>query len=218
MAQARGRSRAGPRQETGVEPPPAPATGQDDAFEPPPGENGEEQERLAVEAVDADLQAMKEAVEQVLFSRADGALKTCAEGEAPEGADNIVGVGIGPAMRALRQRLRAFPLRATPVTAMVGMIVGRTGRTTQLTTWRVIDVTASLRVNFGFGKLAKFRDQVSIRGLNADFGKPGDSGSLIRTWDSRRAPVGLLFAGGGGIPFGNRTARVPSAFDVSLLS
>ncbi len=77
------------------------------------------------------------------------------------------------------------------------MIVGKSGRTTQLTSGRVIDSNASLRVNFGGGRFANYRDQIAIRGLNGDFSAPGDSGSLIWTWNPPRTPVGLLFAGGG---------------------
>lgn len=390
MAQPPRRPRSGARQETGFEPPPSPAAGQEDAFEAP-GEGSEEQERFAAEGIDPTLEAMKDAVERILFSRGNGMLKTYAEGEALQGADNIVGVGIGPAMRDFesvgpkgpgapvlnvyvaepmtmdeakavlvdefgasalssdaepvnvirtglidtqphRHRERPAPCGisvghvkitagtfgalargrsgervnrllmlsnnhvlansnaatagdgilqpgpldggvdprdrvailerwvpidfstsganfvdcatgwcwpdrvrrefiyrsgggfayfrcgSTPVTATVGMIVGKTGRTTQLTNGRVIDVSASLRVNFGFGRVANYRDQISIRGLNGDFSQPGDSGSLIWTWDSRRAPVGLLFAGGGGITFGNKIARVLSALDISFLT
>lgn len=54
---------------------------------------------FGAEAVDADLLALKEALEKKLFARENGGLKTHAAGEALQGADNIVGVGIGPAMR-----------------------------------------------------------------------------------------------------------------------
>ena len=110
-----------------------------------------------------------------------------------------------------------FRVGSIPVAPAVGMIVGKTGRTTQLRTGRIIDVNAAFRVNYGGGRLANFRDQITIRGLNnVPFSAPGDSGSLIWTWDARRAPVGLLFAGGNGLTFGNKIGRVLSALDINL--
>jgi hypothetical protein len=109
-----------------------------------------------------------------------------------------------------------FRIGSIPVAPAVGMIVGKSGRTTQLTVGRIIDVNASIRVNYGGGRIANFRDQITIRGLNGDFSAGGDSGSVIWTWDARRAPVGLLFAGGGGLTFANKIGRVLSALDINL--
>ncbi len=109
-----------------------------------------------------------------------------------------------------------FRVGSIPVAPVLGMIVGKTGRTTQLRTGRIIDTSASIRVNYGGGRLANFRDQITIRGLNGDFSAGGNSGSLIWTWDARRAPVGLLFAGGGGLTFGNKIGRVLNALDINL--
>lgn len=97
-----------------------------------------------------------------------------------------------------------------------GMTVGKSGRTTQLTTGRVTDTSVTVRVNFGSGRVALFSDQIAIRGLSGDFSAGGDSGSVIWTWDSQRNPVGLLFAGGGGITFANKMNRVLSALDIRL--
>ncbi|MGB9364693.1 MAG: hypothetical protein WCE79_01635 [Xanthobacteraceae bacterium] len=108
-----------------------------------------------------------------------------------------------------------FRVGSTPIPAAINMPVGKSGRTTQLTNGRVIDVNASIRVNYGVG-VANFRDQITIRGNNMQFSAGGDSGSLIWTWDSRRAPVGLLFAGGGEFTFGNKIARVLDALDINL--
>ena len=83
---------------------------------------------------------------------------------------------------------------------------------------RVIDVSASIRVNYGAAGVANFRDQITIRGNNMIFSQGGDSGSLIWTWDARRAPVGLLFAGGGGTTFANRIGDVLNALDVNIFA
>ncbi|MEI4232006.1 hypothetical protein [Roseovarius sp. D22-M7] len=111
---------------------------------------------------------------------------------------------------------RLFRVSSNPRAAFRGMIVGKTGRTTQLKAGRVTDTSATIRVNFGGGRVALFRDQLAIRGLSGNFSAGGDSGSLIWTWDRARRPVGLLFAGGGGVTFGNKIGRVLSALDLRL--
>jgi hypothetical protein len=96
------------------------------------------------------------------------------------------------------------------------MLVGKSGRTTQLTVGRITDCSVTIRVNYGGGRIALFRDQIAVRGFRGNFSAGGDSGSSIWTWNSRRNPVGLLFAGGGGITFANKMTRVVSALDISL--
>lgn len=113
-------------------------------------------------------------------------------------------------------RRRLFRVNSRPVPCRVGMVVGKSGRTTQLTQGRIADCSATIRVNFGGGRVALFRDQMGIRGLRGDFSAGGDSGSLIWTWDARRNPVGLLFAGGGGWTFANKIGHVLKALDINL--
>ena len=96
------------------------------------------------------------------------------------------------------------------------MLVGKSGRTTQLTTGRVTDCSVTIRVNYGGGRVALFRDQIAIRGLSGLFSAGGDSGSLIWTWNRTRSPVGLLFAGGGGVTFANKIGHVLKALDIRL--
>ena len=100
--------------------------------------------------------------------------------------------------------------------AHVGMQVGKNGRTTELTNGRIVDVNASITVNYQGGGSAFFRDQITVLGNNGAFSNPGDSGSLIWTWDRTRNPVGLLFAGGNGYTFGNKISRVLIALDIDL--
>lgn len=111
-----------------------------------------------------------------------------------------------------------FPFGTAPAAPFVNMIVGKTGRTTQLRQGRVTAVGVSVNVNYGGGKVGHFRDQISITGTNGLFSQPGDSGSLIWQWDTARRAVGLLFAGGGGTTFGNRITRVLPALDIRLLT
>jgi len=109
-----------------------------------------------------------------------------------------------------------FRVGNSPLAPAVNMLVGKTGRTTQLTQGRVTAIGVSINVNYGGGKVAHFRDQIAIRGLSGDFSAGGDSGSLIWQWATGLRPVGLLYAGGGGTTFGNRITRVLSALAVRL--
>jgi hypothetical protein len=109
-----------------------------------------------------------------------------------------------------------FTVGTMPVASIVGMQVGKTGRTTQLTRGSISAVGVTVNVNYGGGRVARFVDQFSIRAASGDFSQPGDSGSLIWTWDARRAPVGLLFAGGAGTTFANRISQVLTQLDVSM--
>lgn len=112
--------------------------------------------------------------------------------------------------------IRLFRVGAVPVAPFVGMQVGKTGRTTQLTRGGVTAVGVTVNVNYGGGRVARFVNQIAIRTPGGNFSAGGDSGSLIWTWDARRAPVALLFAGGGGTTFGNPITRVLAALDVQM--
>jgi hypothetical protein len=113
---------------------------------------------------------------------------------------------------------RFFRIGSVPVAPALGMAVGKSGRTTQLTNGRITGVGATVNVNYGGGRVANFRDQIAIRASSGDFSAGGDSGSSIWTFDSARRPVGLLFAGGGGITFANRMDRVVAALDIVLFT
>jgi hypothetical protein len=109
-----------------------------------------------------------------------------------------------------------FRISSQPVTPAIGMMVGKSGRTTQLTVGRVAAVGATIRVTYGSGRVALFQDQIEIVGTSGSFSAGGDSGSSIWTWNSSRNPVGLLFAGGGASTFANRITRVLTALDIQL--
>lgn len=111
-----------------------------------------------------------------------------------------------------------FRIGSVPVAPQLNMAVGKSGRTTQLTRGTIIDISATISVNYS-GRLATFRDQIAIRGAAGTlFSSGGDSGSSIWTWDDNRRPVGLLFAGGGGITFANKMTRVLAALDINLVT
>ncbi len=71
----------------------------------------------------------------------------------------------------------------------VGDIVQKTGRTTNFTTGRVTNINATVDVNYGGGKVARFCRQIVTTAMSAG----GDSGSLVS--DRNEGAVGLLFAG-----------------------
>lgn len=110
-----------------------------------------------------------------------------------------------------------FKIGSAPKEPTVNQIVGKTGRTTNLTQGRITATGVSINVNFGSAGVAHFRDQIAVHSTNAaPFSAGGDSGSFVWTWDTQRRPVGLLFAGGGGVTFCNRITRVISALDITL--
>lgn len=142
------------------------------------------------------------------------------------GAGNVVDCATGWAWPSRVRRelmyisggvVRYFNVGTVPVAPALGMQVGKSGRTTQLTRGGITAVGVSVNVNFGGGRVARFVNQFAVRTPGGNFSAPGDSGSLIWTWDARRAPVGLLFAGGGGTTFANPIGRVLAALDVQMV-
>lgn len=104
----------------------------------------------------------------------------------------------------------------TPVMPTVGLIVGKSGRTTGLTAGYVSAIGARIRVDFGRGRQAWFVDQIAINGRDGHFSDGGDSGSLVWDWRNK-SPLGLIFAGGGGVSFANPIGRVLDLLDIRLI-
>ena len=75
------------------------------------------------------------------------------------------------------------------VAPSIGMLVQKTGRTTNHTTGRITAVNATVTVNYGGGQRARFERQIVTGAMSAG----GDSGSLLL--DLQNRAVGLLFAG-----------------------
>ena len=74
------------------------------------------------------------------------------------------------------------------VKGKVGLIVQKTGRTTDHTLGEIQDISATVRVDYD-GQTALFRNQI----LTSAMSQGGDSGSLVL--DQKQRAVGLLFAG-----------------------
>lgn len=84
--------------------------------------------------------------------------------------------------------------RSTTAGVNPGQKVQKYGRTTSLTRGSVNGTSATVIVNYGGGKYARFTGQFTVKAKSGPFLKAGDSGSLVVT-DPGASPVGLLFAG-----------------------
>jgi hypothetical protein len=104
----------------------------------------------------------------------------------------------------------------TPQYPTLGSIVGKSGRTTQLTRGTVIATNWSGWVNYGAVGSAFFAGQFVVQTAGSNFSAGGDSGSVIWRWDNSMAPVGLLFAGGGGYTIANPMPWVTYFLDINL--
>lgn len=93
----------------------------------------------------------------------------------------------------------------------VGMLLHKTGRTTNYTTGRITAVNATVDVNYGGGKVARFRDQIITTPMSAG----GDSGSLVA--DRENFAVGLLFAGSPQVTILNQIQHVRSLLRVEIV-
>lgn len=92
--------------------------------------------------------------------------------------------------------------------ALVGMPVIKVGRTTQVTTGRVIATNATIAVFYGAPGTAIYRHQILTTPMSAG----GDSGSLLMSQTLNA--VGLLFAGSSQITIHNHIADVELALGV----
>jgi hypothetical protein len=92
--------------------------------------------------------------------------------------------------------------RSSTVAASLFQSVQKYGRTSGQSTGTVNAVNVTVLVGYDSGN-ATFVKQIEVVGSRrrSSLGQPGDSGSLVV--DSQRRPVGLLFAGGGGLTFCN---------------
>jgi hypothetical protein len=92
----------------------------------------------------------------------------------------------------------------------VGMLVKKTGRTTDFTIGRITAVNATVDVSYGAGRVARFKDQIVTTNISSG----GDSGSLVLSMDN--VAVGLLFAGSSISTICNQIENVRSLLRVEL--
>lgn len=135
-----------------------------------------------------------------------------------DGTPNVIDAAIATTTTALLGNSTPSDGYGTPATATVAaavnMAVMKYGRTTGQTKSRVQALNASVNVGYSSGT-ALFVGQIIIGG---GFSQGGDSGSLIvvQKGPDTRKPVGLLFAGGGGITVANPIDAVLNRFGVSI--
>ncbi|MEO1060005.1 MAG: trypsin-like peptidase domain-containing protein [Actinomycetota bacterium] len=91
-----------------------------------------------------------------------------------------------------------------------GDIVQKTGRTTNFTTGRVQSVNATVDVNYGRGRTARFCRQILTTNMSAG----GDSGSVVT--DRSERGVGLLFAGSSRVTVMNHLNYVQALLGVRI--
>ncbi len=92
----------------------------------------------------------------------------------------------------------------------VGTVLQKTGRTTNYTTGRITTVNATVDVNYGGGRVARFRDQILTTPMSAG----GDPGSLVA--DRENFAVGLLFAGSPQVTILNQIQHVRALLRVEI--
>jgi hypothetical protein len=95
--------------------------------------------------------------------------------------------------------------------ATLGMPLRKSGRTTGLTTGTVMLLNATVDVNYGIGRTARFEDQIVAGAMS----QGGDSGSLVVHRTDLKA-VGLLFAGSNQTTVINPIQAVLDCLEVSV--
>lgn len=96
-------------------------------------------------------------------------------------------------------------------TNIIGMQVCKSGRTTKYTEGTVQQIFATVRVGFGGGKTALFKDQI----VTTNMSEGGDSGSLVLDMDKKA--VGLLFAGSDKVTIYNDIYNVLNLLNISSI-
>lgn len=94
--------------------------------------------------------------------------------------------------------------------AILGMKVKKSGRTTGLTAGEITQVNATVNVQYGEGKIATFTDQI----IAGPMCQGGDSGSVVLTEDNHL--TGLLFAGSDKTTVCNRIENVFNLLEIHV--
>jgi hypothetical protein len=93
----------------------------------------------------------------------------------------------------------------------LGMSVRKSGRTTSFTTGQVSLINATVEINYGGSRKARFENQL----VAGPMSQGGDSGSLVVAGDSLKA-VGLLFAGSAQSTIFNPIQAVMDCLDIEI--
>ncbi len=92
----------------------------------------------------------------------------------------------------------------------IDTVVQKCGRTTNYTTGRVLNINATVDVNYGEGRVARFANQILTTPMSAG----GDSGSLV--CDLEEGAVGLLFAGSPNVTIMNPIPLVEQLLGITI--
>ena len=95
--------------------------------------------------------------------------------------------------------------------ATLGMSVRKSGRTTAFTTGTITVLEATIDVNYGEGRTARFEGQI----VSTAMSQGGDSGSLLVDGNSLQA-VGLLYAGSNQATIFNKIQDVVAALSITI--
>jgi hypothetical protein len=108
------------------------------------------------------------------------------------------------------------PVKGPCAVPAVHQPVRKHGRTTLHTVGVIRGIAEDIPVRYANGRTAMFEDQLAIAGVGGDFGRSGDSGSLVVD-ATTHTPVALLFAVGWGTTFANRIAPVLERFGAAIV-
>lgn len=108
------------------------------------------------------------------------------------------------------------PVKGSCAVPAVHQSVGKHGRTTLHTVGVIRGIAEDIPVRYANGRIAMFEDQLAITGVGGDFGRSGDSGSLVVD-ATAHTPVALLFSVGWGTTFASRIAPVLDRFGVEIV-
>jgi len=112
-----------------------------------------------------------------------------------------------------------FRIGSNPQYPTLGALVGKTGRTTQLTQGRITALNWAGNVGpYPGAGTAFFTGQFVVQAASGNFSSPGDSGSVIWRWETGLPPVGLLFAGGEGYTLASPMPWVTYFLDINLFT
>lgn len=126
--------------------------------------------------------------------------------------DNLVDAAIARPLKPedVSDQILSIGTIADVAEASLGMSIQKSGRTTGCTTGEIQQIDVTVDVQYGGGKVARFRDQL----LAGAMSQGGDSGSAVL--DDEKKLVGLLFAGSDTTTVVNRIQNVFSTLNLTL--
>jgi len=133
-------------------------------------------------------------------------------GVTPRATDNLVDAAIAKPvnLQDLADEILEIGGIQGSTTGDLGLAIKKSGRTTEFTTGEILQIDATVDVQYGPGQVARFTDQLVAGAMS----QGGDSGSAVLSKDNQL--IGLLFAGSENSTIINRVENVFSTLGVSL--